>query len=52
MTTDHSLAAEDLTLAYGERTVIEGLDLDRRGRVASRRSWARTPAASRRCSGR
>ncbi len=27
MTTDHSLAAEDLTLAYGERTVIEGLDL-------------------------
>ena len=27
MTTDHSLAVEDLTLAYGERTVIEGLDL-------------------------
>ena len=27
MTANHSLAAEDLTLAYGERTVIEGLDL-------------------------
>ncbi|MCZ2813127.1 ABC transporter ATP-binding protein [Modestobacter sp. VKM Ac-2979] len=27
MTATHSLAAEDLTLAYGERTVIEGLDL-------------------------
>jgi iron complex transport system ATP-binding protein len=27
VTTDHSLAAEALTLAYGERTVIEGLDL-------------------------
>ncbi|WP_269182531.1 ABC transporter ATP-binding protein [Modestobacter sp. VKM Ac-2985] len=27
MTAIHSLAAEDLTLAYGDRTVIEGLDL-------------------------
>ncbi|MCZ2814885.1 ABC transporter ATP-binding protein [Modestobacter sp. VKM Ac-2984] len=27
MTATHSLAAEDLTLAYGDRTVIEGLDL-------------------------
>jgi iron complex transport system ATP-binding protein len=27
VTTDHALAAEALTLAYGERTVIEGLDL-------------------------
>ncbi|MGY1823434.1 ABC transporter ATP-binding protein [Geodermatophilus sp. SYSU D00079] len=27
MTTDHSLAAEDLVLGYGERTVIDGLDL-------------------------
>ena len=27
MTTDHSLTAEDLTLGYGERTVIDGLDL-------------------------
>jgi iron complex transport system ATP-binding protein len=27
VTATHSLAAEDLTLAYGERTVIEGLDL-------------------------
>ncbi|MGY1803886.1 ABC transporter ATP-binding protein [Blastococcus sp. SYSU D00922] len=27
MTATHSLAAEELTLAYGERTVIEGLDL-------------------------
>ncbi|MBB3085394.1 ABC transporter ATP-binding protein [Geodermatophilus sabuli] len=27
MTATHSLTAEDLTLAYGERTVIEGLDL-------------------------
>ncbi|MGY1691378.1 ABC transporter ATP-binding protein [Geodermatophilus sp. SYSU D01105] len=27
MTTDHSLAAEDLTLGYGDRTVIEDLDL-------------------------
>ncbi|WP_249523046.1 ABC transporter ATP-binding protein [Modestobacter marinus] len=26
MTATHSLAAEDLTLAYGDRTVIEGLD--------------------------
>jgi iron complex transport system ATP-binding protein len=28
VTTDHTLRAEGLTLAYGERTVIEGLDLD------------------------
>lgn len=28
MTTDHSLRAEALTLGYGERTVIEGLDLE------------------------
>lgn len=28
MTTDHLLRVRDLTLAYGERTVIEGLDLD------------------------
>ncbi|MGY1755110.1 ABC transporter ATP-binding protein [Blastococcus sp. SYSU D01042] len=27
MTTTHSLVAEQLTLAYGDRTVIEGLDL-------------------------
>ncbi len=27
MTTHHTLAAEDLTLGYGDRTVIEGLDL-------------------------
>lgn len=27
MTTDHSLVAEGLTLSYGERTVVEGLDL-------------------------
>src|SRR5919112_1808445 len=27
MTATHSLTAEELTLAYGERTVIEGLDL-------------------------
>ena len=27
MTTTHTLVAEELTLAYGERTVIEGLDL-------------------------
>jgi iron complex transport system ATP-binding protein len=27
VTTHHSLAAEDLTVGYGERTVIEGLDL-------------------------
>ncbi|RBY91171.1 ABC transporter ATP-binding protein [Blastococcus sp. TF02A-30] len=27
MTTDHSLSAEDLTLGYGERTVIADLDL-------------------------
>jgi iron complex transport system ATP-binding protein len=27
VTTDHALRAEDLTLGYGERTVIEGLDL-------------------------
>ena len=27
MTTTHTLAAEELTLGYGERTVIEGLDL-------------------------
>ena len=27
MTTDHALTAEDLTLGYGDRTVIEGLDL-------------------------
>ncbi|WP_369140890.1 ABC transporter ATP-binding protein [Modestobacter versicolor] len=27
MTTDHTLAAEGLTLGYGERTVIDGLDL-------------------------
>ncbi|MGY1633612.1 ABC transporter ATP-binding protein [Geodermatophilus sp. SYSU D01186] len=27
MTTDHSLAAEELVLGYGERTVIDGLDL-------------------------
>jgi iron complex transport system ATP-binding protein len=27
VTTTHSLTAEELTLAYGERTVIEGLDL-------------------------
>ncbi|HEX7352773.1 ABC transporter ATP-binding protein [Brachybacterium sp.] len=28
MTIDHSLRVEDLTLGYGERTVIEGLDLE------------------------
>lgn len=28
MTTDHRLRAEDLTLGYGDRTVIEGLDLE------------------------
>ncbi|WP_222192668.1 ABC transporter ATP-binding protein [Modestobacter italicus] len=27
MTTEHALRAEDLTLGYGERTVVEGLDL-------------------------
>ena len=28
MTADHTLQVQDLTLGYGERTVIEGLDLD------------------------
>ncbi|MDN6329274.1 MAG: ABC transporter ATP-binding protein [Brachybacterium sp.] len=28
MTTHHTLQVQDLTLGYGERTVIEGLDLD------------------------
>jgi len=28
VTADHSLVVEDLTLGYGERTVIEGLDLE------------------------
>ena len=28
MTTDHSLRVEDLRLGYGERTVIDGLDLE------------------------
>ena len=28
MTTDHTLRVEDLTLGYGERTVIEGLDFE------------------------
>ena len=27
MTREHALAAEDLTLAYGERAVISALDL-------------------------
>src|SRR4029450_11590729 len=36
MTTDHSLAVEALTLAYGEGTVIEGLDLTvAAGRIAA-----------------
>ena len=28
MTADHTLQVQDLSLGYGERTVIEGLDLD------------------------
>ena len=36
MTTDHTLRVEDLTLRYGDRTVIEGLDLSvLPGRVTS-----------------
>ena len=28
MTTDHQLIAKDVTLGYGDRTVIEGLDVE------------------------
>lgn len=45
MTESHSLSAQGLSLSYGDRTIVEGLDLVIPP-AASPRSWEPTDAAS------